>query len=166
MFRLSKTLHKKNSLYLFYNRVVENCNSRVGKNKRHTMKKFFFIILCFATTLSIKAQKIDAPKKEYNIKYEVLTKKGHPVGIVFFDKEGKNSGNSVEEFWTYKFMTTDKHQNIQLFAMGGENASFKNRSGKVWVKVNIYVNDVLIKTKEDRFQGQGPTISVDLDSIK
>ena len=130
------------------------------------MKKCFIIILCFVTTLSSKAQKIDAPKKEYNIKYEVLTKKGHPVMIVFFDKEGKNSGNSVEEFWTYKFMTTDNHQNIQLFAMGGENATPRNIYGKVWTRLNIYVNDVLIKTKEGKFTGQGPTISVDLDNIK
>lgn len=118
------------------------------------------VILCM-TFLSVKAQQQDTTKKEYSIKYEVLTKKGEKVNIGFFDKDGKNAGTTASEQWTYSFTTKDKSQNINLFIQRVESGM-----KKVWVKVNIYVNDKLVKSVEEKFMGVGPTIQVNLQDIK
>lgn len=116
----------------------------------------------FFALLSLKAQQ-DTAKKEYLIKYEVLTKKGKPVLLNYFDKDEKNAGATAEESWTYTFSTANKNQNIQVSTVGGKGGYL---SGKIWVKVSIYVNGNLIKSKEEKFAGLGPSVQVNLQDIK
>lgn len=122
------------------------------------------LILCF-TLLSVKAQQQDTAKKEYSIKYEVLTKKGEKIGIGYFDKNEVNAGGTASELWTYTFTTTNKNQNIQIFTVGGQSAGGRG-GAKIWTKVNIYVNGILIKSKEEKVLGLGPTVQVNLNDIK
>jgi hypothetical protein len=126
------------------------------------MKMTLLLSLGLLLAFSGKSQQ-DTTKKEYQIKYEVLTKKGKPVVINYFDKDGKNAGATAEESWTYIFSTTDKNQNIQVSTVGGKGGYM---SGKIWTKVSIYVNGSLIKSKEAKFAGLGPTIQVTLSDIK
>lgn len=128
--------------------------------KTQNMKAIILSTILFVTFLSAKAQQ-DTAKKEYSIKYEVLTKKGEKVNIGFFDKDGKNAGVTASEQWTYSFITYDKNQNVNLFIQRVESGM-----KKVWVKVNIYVNDKLIKSVEEKFMGVGPTVQVNLQDIK
>lgn len=104
-------------------------------------------------------------KKEYLIKYEVLTKKGEKILVNYFDKEEKNAGATASESWVYTFTTTNKNQNIQVSTVGGETAR-KMKAAKVWVKINIYVDGNLIKSAEDKVLGLGPTVQVSLQDIK
>jgi hypothetical protein len=81
---------------------------------------------------------------------------------MFFDKDGKNAGTMAKEQWTYSFTTTDKNQIVQL-------ATMRASSGvkKFWIKVNIYVNNKLIKSVEDKFFGAlGPNVQINLQDIK
>lgn len=125
------------------------------------MKRAILSLIFCVTLLSVKAQQQDTTKKEYSIKYEVLTKKGEKVNIGFFDKDGKNAGTTASEQWTYSFTTKDKNQNINLFIQRIESGM-----KKVWVKVNIYVNDKLLKSVEEKFMINGPTVQVNLNDIK
>lgn len=125
------------------------------------MKMTILLSLGLLLTFSSKSQ--DTTKKEYQIKYEVLTKKGKPVIINYFDKDGKNAGATADESWIYTFSTTDKNQNIQVFTVGAKGGYM---SGKIWTKVSIYVNGSLIKSKEAKFAGLGPTVQVNLNDIK
>ena len=125
------------------------------------------IILAFTFLIiqsSGKAQQ-DTAKKEYLVKYEVLTKKGEKISIGYFDKNEVNAGATASEQWTYSFTTSNKNQNIQIFTVGGQEA--RSRKGaKVWTKVNIYVNDKLVKSVEEKVLGPGPTVQVNLNDIK
>lgn len=128
------------------------------------MKAIILLSLITLLTFSSNAQQ-DTTKKEYLIKYEVLTKKGEKIGIGYFDKNEVNAGGTASELWSYTFTTTNKNQNIQIFTVGGQDS--KNRKGaKVWTKVNIYVNGNLIKSVEERVLGLGPTVQVNLNDIK
>lgn len=128
------------------------------------MKKAIFLFLLSFSLLSVKAQQ-DTNKKEYLIKYEVLTKKGEKILVNYFDKEEKNAGATASESWVYTFTTTNKNQNIQVSTVGGETAR-KMKAAKVWVKINIYVNGSLIKSVEEKVLGLGPTVQVSLQDIK
>jgi len=128
------------------------------------MKKAIFLFLLSFSLLSVKAQQ-DNNKKEYLIKYEVLTKKGEKILVNYFDKEEKNAGATASESWVYTFTTTNKNQNIQVSTVGGETAR-KMKAAKVWVKINIYVNGNLIKSVEEKVLGLGPTVQVSLQDIK
>ncbi len=124
------------------------------------MKKSTVLVFLVFAFLFSNAQ-LDTTKREYLVKYEVLTKKGEKVNIGFFDKDGKNAGVTASEQWTYSFTTNDKNQNVNLFIQRVESGM-----KKVWVKVNIYVNGNLIKSVEDKFMGVGPTVQVNLNDIK
>lgn len=120
-------------------------------------------ILC-VTFLSAKAQQ-DTAKKEYSIKYEVLTKKGEKILVNYFNDKGENAGTTASESWVYNFTTTNKSQNIQVSTVGGETAR-RMKAAKVWVKINIYVNGNLVKSAEEKVLGLGPTVQVNLQDIK
>lgn len=107
----------------------------------------------------------DTTKKEYSIKYEVLTKKGEQILVNYFDSDGKNAGATASESWVYTFSTTNKNQNIQVSTVGGQTAR-RMKNAKVWVKVSIYVDGSLIKSKEEKALGLGPTVQVSLQDIK
>jgi ribosomal protein S24E len=124
------------------------------------MKKIILSLFLVLGVFLSKAQK-GTNEKEYLVKYEVFTKKGVKIQIGFFDKDAKNAGTMVSEEWAYSFTTTDKNQNVQLFVLRAESG-YK----KVWVKVNIYVNEKLAKSVEDKFLGLGPTVQVNLNDIK
>ena len=124
------------------------------------MKIILIISFVILSGLSAIAQQ-DTGKKEYLVKYEVLTKKGVKVNIGFFDKDNKNAGMIVSEQWTYSFATKDKNQNVNLFVMRTQDGL-----KKVWVKVNIYVNDKLVKSIEDKFMDVGPTVQFNLNDLK
>lgn len=125
------------------------------------MKMTILLSLALFFVFLGKAQ--DTTKKEYLIKYEVLTKKGKPVLVNYFDKDGKNAGATAEESWILTFSTTDKNQNIQVSTVGAKGGYM---SGKIWTQVNIYVNGSLIKSKEAKFSGLGPSVQVSLNDIK
>lgn len=128
------------------------------------MKKVFFLLLFSFPFLYVNAQQ-DTTKKEYLIKYEILTKKGEKIGIGYFDKNEVNAGGTASELWSYSFTTTNRNQNIQIFTVGGQEA--RSRKGaKIWTKVNIYVNGNLIKSVEEKVLGLGPTVQVNLNDIK
>lgn len=122
------------------------------------------LILCVAF-LSVIAQQQDTAKREYLIKYEVLTKKGEKILVNYFDKNETNAGATASESWVYSFTTTNQSQNIQVSTVGGQTARRKN-SAKVWVKINIYVNGNLIKSAEEKVLGLGPSVQVNLSDIK
>lgn len=126
------------------------------------MKKII-LLLAFSLSLASAQAQQDSTKKEYLIKYEVLTKKGKSVVVSYFDKDGKNAGATADESWILTFSTTDKNQNIQISTVGGKSGYV---SGKIWTKINIYVNGILIKSKEEKFAGLGPTVQVSLTDIK
>lgn len=128
------------------------------------MKAFILLSLVSLLAVSSKAQQ-DTTKREYSIKYEVLTKKGEVIAVTYFDKNGNNAGATASELWTYSFSTSDKNQNIQVFTTGGQ-AARSMRKAKVWTKVNIYVNGKLIKSEEGKVLGAGPTVQVNLSDIK
>lgn len=124
------------------------------------------ILLTLASLLSVSTySQTDTAKKEYLIKYEVLTKKGEKILVNYFDKDEKNAGATASESWIYTFSTTNKNQNLQISTVGGETARRKN-GAKVWVKINIYVNGNLIKSAEEKVLGLGPTVQVSLQDIK
>jgi len=125
------------------------------------MKKTILSTLFFFALLSLKAQQ-DTTKKDYLIKYEVLTNKGEQASVLFFDKDGKNAGTIANEQWTYSFTTTDKNQIVQLSTMRGSSGG-----KKFWLKANIYVNNKLIKSIEDKFLGTlGPNVQIILQDVK
>jgi hypothetical protein len=125
------------------------------------MKMTLLLSLGLLFGFSSKSQ--DTTKKEYLIKYEVLTKEGKPVLVNYFDKDGKNAGTTADGSWIYTFVTTDKNQSIQVSTVGAKGGYM---SGKIWTKVNIYVSGNLIKSKEAKFAGLGPTVQVSLSEIK
>lgn len=129
------------------------------------MKLILSIIICIllSATQNVKCQ--NPTNKEYHIKYEVLTKKGEKIAVGYFDKNGNNAGATASEIWTYSFTTTDKYQNIQVFTTGGQD-SRSRRGARVWTKVNIYVNDKLIKSIEEKVLGAGTTVQVNIQDIK
>jgi hypothetical protein len=127
------------------------------------MKTIILSMIFCASFISLKAQ--DTTKKEYLIKYEVLTKQGEKIIVNYFDKDEKNAGATASESWAYSFTTTNKNQNLQISTVGGETAKKKN-GAKVWVKINIYINGTLIKTKEEKVLGLGPTVQVNINEIK
>lgn len=127
------------------------------------MKKLLLSTILSGIFLSINAQQ-DTIRKEFLIKYEVLTKKGEVIAVTYFDKNGNNAGATASELWTYTFSTSDKNQNIQVFTTGGQ-AARSMRKAKVWTKVNIYVNGKLIKSEEGKVLGAGPTVQIDLTKI-
>ena len=124
------------------------------------------ILLCIISLLSItsKAQQ-DTTKTEYSVKYEVLTKKGEKILVNYFNEKGDNAGATASELWVYNFTTTNKNQNIQVSTVGGESGR-RMKVAKVWVKINIYVNGNLIKSKEEKVLGLGPTVQVNLNEVK
>jgi hypothetical protein len=128
------------------------------------MKAIIFLSLISLLTFSSNAQQ-DTTKREYLIKYEVLTKKGEKILVNYFDKNETNAGATASESWVYSFTTTNKNQNIQISTVGGESER-RMKSAKVWVKINIYVNGNLVKSTEDKVLGLGPTIQVSLQDIK
>ena len=128
------------------------------------MKRTVLSLFLAFSFLFSKAQQ-ETPKKEYQIKYEVLTKKNEKILVTYFDKDEKNAGATASESWVYNFTTTNKNQNIQVSTVGGETARRKN-GAKVWVKINIYVNGNLIKSAEEKVLGLGPTVQVNLQDIK
>ncbi|TMI89430.1 MAG: hypothetical protein E6H08_16550 [Bacteroidetes bacterium] len=128
------------------------------------MKKLILSLILSIALLSLKAQQ-DTIKKEYLIKYEVLTKKGEKILVNYFDKNETNAGATASESWFYTFTTTNKTQNIQVSTVGGKSAN-SNKGAKVWVKINIYVNGNLIKSAEEKVLGLGPTVQVSLQDIK
>ncbi|MBK8699791.1 MAG: hypothetical protein IPN29_09750 [Saprospiraceae bacterium] len=128
------------------------------------MKPIILLFLVSLFSYSTYSQSGTA-KKEYLIKYEVLTKKGEKILVNYFDKEEKNAGATASESWVYTFTTTNKNQNIQVSTVGGETAR-KMKAAKVWVKINIYVDGNLIKSAEDKVLGLGPTVQVSLQDIK
>ncbi|MEI2755114.1 MAG: hypothetical protein V9F46_01545 [Chitinophagaceae bacterium] len=128
------------------------------------MKKAILFTLFVFGLLSAKAQQ-DTTKKEYSIKYEVLTKKGEKILVNYFNEKGENAGATASESWIYNFTTTNKNQNIQVSTVGGETAR-RMKSAKVWVKINIYVNGNLVKSTEEKVLGLGPTVQVNLNEIK
>jgi hypothetical protein len=127
------------------------------------MKKMFLAFSLVFTFLLSNAQ--DTTKKEYLIKYEVLTKPGQKILVSYFDRDEKNAGATASESWTYSFTTTNKNHNLQISTVGGESGRTKG-GAKVWVKINIYVNDKLVKSKEEKVLGLGPTVQVNLNEIK
>lgn len=132
--------------------------------EKNSMKAIILLSLLTLISISGTAQQ-DTTKKQYLIKYEVLTKKGEKILVNYFDSEGKNAGATASESWIYNFTTTNKNQNIQVSTVGGQEA--RSRKGaKVWVKVNIYVNGNLIKSTEEKVLGLGPTVQVNLSDIK
>lgn len=128
------------------------------------MKKIILSLILCVTLLSVKAQQ-DTTKKEYSMKYEVLTKKGEKILVNYFDKNETNAGATASESWIYTFTTTNKNQNIQISTVGGETAR-KMKAAKVWVKINIYINGNLAKSVEEKVLGLGPTVQVNLNDIK
>jgi len=122
------------------------------------------LFLLSFSLLSVQAQQ-DTNKKEYLIKYEVLTKKGEKILVNYFDKDEKNAGATASESWVYTFTTTNKNQNIQLSTVGGESGR-KMKAAKVWVKINIYVDGNLAKSVEEKVLGLGPTVQMSLQDIK
>jgi hypothetical protein len=124
------------------------------------------ILLGFISLLSFtsKAQQ-DTAKKEYLIKYEVLTKKGEKILVNYFDKNETNAGATAAESWVYTFSTTNKNQNIQVSTVGGESGR-KMKAAKIWVRINIYVNGNLAKSVEEKVLGLGPSVQVNLNDIK
>ncbi len=128
------------------------------------MKAFILLSLVSLLTVSSKAQQ-DTTKKEYLIKYEVLTKKGEKILVNYFDKNETNAGTTASESWVYTFTTTNKNQNIQVSTVGGQTAHKRN-GAKVWTKINIYVNGNLIKSVEEKVLGLGPTVQVNLQDIR
>lgn len=128
------------------------------------MKKIMLLFLLSFSLLSVQAQQ-DTNKKEYLIKYEVLTKKGEKILVNYFDKDEKNAGATASESWVYTFTTTNKNQNIQLSTVGGESGR-KMKAAKVWVKINIYVDGNLAKSVEEKVLGLGPTVQMSLQDIK
>ena len=128
------------------------------------MKKPILSVLFVFALFSLSAQQ-DAAKKEYLIKYEVLTKKGEKILVNYFDRNETNAGATASEYWTYSFTTTNKTQNLQISTVGGESARTK-KAAKVWVKINIYVDGNLIKSAEEKVLGLGPTVQVNLQEIK
>jgi hypothetical protein len=143
---------------------MENSLYLVGQIKTYYMKKAIFLFLLSFSLLSVQAQQ-DTNKKEYLIKYEVLTKKGEKILVNYFDKDEKNAGATASESWTYSFTTTNKNQNLQVSTVGGEGAR-RMKAAKVWVKINIYVNGNLVKSAEEKILGLGPTVQVNLNDIK
>jgi hypothetical protein len=125
------------------------------------MKRTALLLSLCICILSAKAQQA----KEYLIKYEVLTKQGEKILVRYFDKDEKNAGATASESWTYSFTTTNKNQILQISTVGGETAKRKN-GAKVWVKINIYVNGTLIKSKEEKVLGLGPSVQVNINEIK
>lgn len=128
------------------------------------MKKAILFILFVFGLLVVKAQQ-DTTKKEYSVKYEVLTKKGEKILVNFFNEKGGNAGATASESWVYTFTTANKNQNIQVSTVGGQTAHRKN-GAKVWVKINIYVNGNLAKSAEEKVLGLGPSVQVNLNEIK
>lgn len=125
------------------------------------MKAIIFLSVFLSLGITTVAQQ-DSTKKEYLIKYEVLTKKGVKILVNYFDKDEKNAGATASESWTYTFTTSNKNQNIQVSTVGGKSGF----SGKVWTKINVYVNGTLIKSVEERFAQLGPTVQISLHDIK
>lgn len=123
-------------------------------------------ILSFALLLAVSGNaQQDTTKREYLIKYEVLTKKGEKILVNYFDKNETNAGATASESWIYTFATTNKNQNIQVSTVGGESGR-KMKAAKIWVQINIYVNGNLIKSKEEKVLGLGPTVQINLNDIK
>lgn len=129
-----------------------------------TMKTIIISLILCITIQSVRAQQ-DTTKKEYLIKYEVLTKKGEKIGIGYFDKNEVNAGGTASELWSYTFTTINKNQNIQIFTVGGQSSRTR-KGAKVWTKVNIYVNGNLIKSVEEKVEGLGSTVQVNLNDLK
>jgi hypothetical protein len=128
------------------------------------MKAILLIVLGSFLTLASTAQQ-NSNTKEYLIKYEVQTKKGENILVNFLDKDEKNAGATASETWSYSFTTTNKNQNIQIATVGGQTAHRKN-GAKVWVKVSIYVNGTLVKSKEEKVLGLGSSLQINLNEIK
>lgn len=128
------------------------------------MKRIALSVIFFCLLIAGKAQQ-DTVKKEYAVKYEVLTKKGEKILVNYFNEKGENAGATASESWVYNFTTTNKNQIIQVSTVGGETAR-RMKSAKVWVKINIYVNGNLVKTTEEKVLGLGPTVQVNLQDIK
>lgn len=128
------------------------------------MKSIIILGFILFLTISVNAQQ-DTTKKEYSIKYEVLTKKGEKILVNYFNEKGENAGATASESWVYNFATTNKNQNVQVSTVGGESGR-RMKSAKVWVKINIYVNGNLIKSTEEKVLGLGPTVQVNLHDIK
>lgn len=126
------------------------------------MKTIILSMIFCASFISLKAQ--DTSKKEYLVKYEVLTKQGENILVNFLDKDEKNAGATTSETWSYSFATTNKNQNLQITTVGGQTARKKN-GAKVWVKVSIYVNGNLVKSKEEKVLGLGSSLQVNLNEI-
>lgn len=128
------------------------------------MKAIILSLVFCILFITSRAQQ-DTTKKEYQIKYEVLTKKGEKILVNYFDSDGKGAGATASELWVYNFTTTNKNQNIQVSTLGGQEA--RSRKGaKVWAKVNIYVNGSLIKSVEEKVFGLGQSVQVNLNDIK
>ena len=128
------------------------------------MKRIILFLVFSVALVSAEAQQ-DSTKKEYLIKYEVLTKKGEKILVNYFDSDGKNAGTTASESWVYSFTTTNKNQNIQVSTVGGQEARSR-KAAKVWTKINIYVNGNLIKSAEEKVLGLGPNVQVNLNDIK
>lgn len=128
------------------------------------MKAIGLVVILAAFSVVVNSQQ-DSTKREFIVKYEVLTKKGEKILVNYFNEKGENAGATASESWVYNFTTTNKNQNIQVSTVGGESAR-RMKSGKVWVKINIYVNGDLIKSVEEKVSGLGPTLQVNLADIK
>lgn len=128
------------------------------------MKRMALLFVLCMALLQGNAQQ-ETSKNEYLIKYEVLTKPGEKIVVSYFDKDEKNAGTTASESWVYIFTTTNKNQNIQVSTVGGASSGSK-RGAKVWVKINIYVNGELKKSKEEKVLGLGPTVQINLNDIK
>jgi flagella basal body P-ring formation protein FlgA len=128
------------------------------------MKAILLIVLGSILTLASTAQQ-SSNAKEYLIKYEVQTKQGESILVNFLDKDEKNAGATASETWSYSFTTTNKNQNLQIATVGGQTAHRKN-GAKVWVKVSIYVNGNVVKSKEEKVLGLGSSVQINLNEIK
>lgn len=128
------------------------------------MKTAFLTIILTFSFFAGKSQQ-DTLKKEYSVRYEVLTKKGERILVNYFNEKGENAGATASESWVYNFTTTNKNQNIQVSTVGGESGR-RMKAAKIWVKINIYVNGNLAKTTEDKVIGLGPTVQVNLNDVK
>lgn len=125
------------------------------------MKVIILLSVLAFLAISTKAQQ-DSTKKEYLIKYEVLTKKGVKILVNYFDSDGKATGATASELWSYTFTTTNKNQNIQVSTIGAKSGF----SGKVWAKINVYVNGTIVKSVEEKFAQLGPTVQISLHELK